>query len=221
MRPLELLLISVLAGSALTAPTSARAGTGVPDFQQWSELDVVVPTGARTSVTAIGQLRVSESLPNPTYTASGVDFSYKDGRWGYTLGYRHQVTGHETDEPQVTQIARLTAAYTQPITHGALVLRFRVENTINASSNPWRIRLRPEYRWSIDHPRWVSYLYTNDEVFYRFQDDTWYRNRFEVGANLLFTQRSSARLYYRRQDDKFNNPGALNILGFDATIAFK
>jgi hypothetical protein len=40
--------------------------------------------------------------------------------------------------------------YSGQIGPGTLAIRCRVDNTITSSSNPWRLRLRAEYQWSIE-----------------------------------------------------------------------
>ena len=67
-------------------------------------------------------------------------------------------------------------------------MRTRVEDTLSASGNPWRARLRLEYRRVTEDWGLVSYLYSNDEVFCRFSDDEFWRNRFQAGCNLLFSK---------------------------------
>ena len=73
----------------------------------------VAPLGEKTSITGIAQLRLSEDLPNPTYTAGGLELNYKAGNWTLSAGYRHQVTGDrgEEEHPNITQIALLMATY--------------------------------------------------------------------------------------------------------------
>jgi hypothetical protein len=93
-----------------------------------------------------------------------------------------------------------------------------VENAIGSSSDPWRVRLRGEYQWPIQNLFPISYVFANDEVSYRFHDHLLYRNRFQAGVELISTMSSGLRLYYQRQDDKTNHPGALNVLGAILTI---
>ena len=57
----------------LAAPALSWAGTGEPDDQLWTELDVVAPLASNTTITGIGQLRLSETLSNPIFTALGAD----------------------------------------------------------------------------------------------------------------------------------------------------
>jgi len=211
-----------LAAAALVAPGATWAGTGVPDDQLWTELDVTAPLGDRTSITGIAQLRLSETLSNPTYTASGLDFNYQTGSWTFSLGYRHQVTGDrgQQENPNVTQLARVTGTHAWRFGRGTLLFRTRIENTLTASSNPWRVRLRGEYRWATQGLGPISYLYTNDEAFYEFSDDKWFRNRFQAGMNLIAAAGSSVQLYYQRQDTKTSTPGAINALGITAVITF-
>jgi hypothetical protein len=197
------------------------AGTGAPDFQQWTELDALIGLASRTSMTVIGQARFSATLANPVFTGSGLDLSYQYDAWTFAMGYRHQITGYHTDEPQVTQLALLMTTYAHRIGRSTVSVRGRVENTISAFSNPWRVRLRGEYRWAT--PDWgpLTCLFANDEIYYRFQNDMLYRNRFQAGVDLAMTSRSSMRVYYERQDDKLNTPGALNVIGVIVAMTFE
>ena len=66
----------------------------------------------------------------------------------------------------------------------------------------------------------MSYLYSNDELFYRFSDNEFWRNRFQAGLNLMLGERTGLRLYYQRQDSQHQTPGAINALGVLAAITF-
>jgi hypothetical protein len=211
----------LLVVALLAAPTANWAGTGEPDEQLWTELDVVAPLAANTTITGIGQLRLSETLPNPTLTALGADVNYEDGEWTLSLGYRHQVTGNRQGEDiNVTQVALLMGTWARRFGRSTIAIRTRVENTITASSNPWRARLRLEYRWATDDWGMMSYLYSNDEVFYQFSDDEFWRNRFQAGCNLSFGKHTDLKLYYQRQDSRHQTPGAINALGVLAVLTF-
>jgi hypothetical protein len=199
----------------------ARAGTGAPDSQLWSEYDATARLGTRWTIRGIAQARFSETLANPVYTSLGTDLGYDRGHWTLSVGYRHQVTGHETDEPKITQLALLIASYATKFGPNSLALRCRVENAFNSSGNPWRVRLRVEYRRASGALQPISYLFANDEVFYQFQASEWYRNRFQAGVNWNYTQRTSLRIYYQRQDDRLNTPGAVNALGVTVSSTFK
>jgi len=197
----------------------AWAGTETPDTQLWTELDVNGALSTHFSITGIGQLRLSESLSNPTLTAVGVDLTYKDGDWTLSAGYRHQVTGDRQEEkPNITQVALLITTYARRFGQNTIAFRCRVENTITASSNPWRLRLRGEYRRWTDGLGPISYLYVNDEGFYQFSEREWFRNRFQTGMNLRLTKRTELRLYYQRQDSENSKPGAINALGVLAAV---
>jgi Protein of unknown function (DUF2490) len=214
-------LASVLLTLAAAVPTAAWAGTGAPDDQLWTELDVIAPVATNTTLTGIGQLRLSESLPNPILTALGADLNYKTGEWTLTLGYRHQLTGdRQGEEINVTQVLRLSATWARRFGRSTIAVRTLLEDTLTASSNPWRLRLRGEYRWATEDWGPISYLYSNDEVFYQFSDDEFWRNRFQAGLNLRCGKRTSLRLYYQRQDSKNQTPGAINALGVLAAIDF-
>jgi|SRR5215468_5800332 len=216
-QPTAMIVMAVLA-----APAASSAGTGEPDDQLWTELRVVAPLASNTTVTGIGQLRLSETLSNPIFTALGADVNYRYGEWTVSLGYRHQVTGNRQGEDiNVTQAALVMGTWARRFGRSTIAVRTRIENTITASSNPWRARLRLEYRWATEGWGLVSYLYTSDEVFYRFDTDEFWRNRFQAGCNLTFSRRVDFQLYYQRQDSRDQTPGAINALGLIAVIRFE
>ena len=207
--------------AVMAVPAASSAGTGEPDDQLWTELRVVAPLASNTTVTGIGQLRLSETLANPIFTALGADMNYRYGEWTVSLGYRHQVTGNRQGEDvNVTQVALLMGTWARRFGRSTIAVRTRVENTITASSNPWRARLRLEYRWATEDWGPVSYLYSSDEVFYRFDTDEFWRNRFQAGCNLTFGNHTDLQLYYQRQDSRNQTPGAINALGVIAVVRF-
>ncbi len=192
----------------------------MPDDQLWTELDVSGGVWNDYTLTGVAQLRLSESLSNPIYTAGGLDLDRKAGDWTLGIGYRHQVTGNRQGEDvNVTQVARLNITWRHRFGRSTFDLRTRIENTLTASGNPWRVRLRPEYRWATPDWGMLSYLYANDEVYYRFSDDEFFRNRFQAGASLVFGKRTSLQVYYQRQDTHDQNPGAINALGLKMDIS--
>jgi len=213
--------------AALIVAPGAWAGTGAPDTQLWTELDVTGPLTTNTTITGIGQLRLSESLSNPTLTSLGADLNYKAGAWTLSAGYRHELTPERPEEEidgrdvKVTQVALVMARYAKRFGRSTLAFRFRFDDTINASSNPYRGRIRAEYRWATEEIPWMSYVFASDEVFYGFQDQEWYRNRFRAGANLILTERTRLDVFYQRQDSKNSTPGSINALGLTCAITFK
>jgi Protein of unknown function (DUF2490) len=210
----------LLAAAIIGSSTAVWAGTGEPDEQLWTELDVSGPLGKDYILTGVAQLRLSETLENPAYTAGGVDLDRKTGEWTLGVGYRHQVTGNRQGEDvNITQVLRLNATWKHRFGRNTIAVRTRVENTLTASGNPWRVRLRPEYRWAT--PDWgrVSYLFANDEVYYRFSNDEFFRNRFQAGMNLVLGKRTELLVYYQRQDTNGQTPGAINALGLKMEVA--
>jgi hypothetical protein len=215
-------LIRMAAMALLAVPAASRAWTGEPDDQLWTELDVTAPLASNTTITGIGQLRLSETLSNPILTTLGADVNYKYGEWTFSVGYRHQVTGnHEGEDINVTQIALAMGTWARRFGRSTIAVRTRVENTITASSNPWRARLRLEYRWATEGWGLMSYLYSSDEVFYRFDKDEFWRNRFQAGCNLTFGKRTAVKVYYQRQDSLHQTPAAINALGVLAEVSFE
>jgi hypothetical protein len=214
---------AMVVAAAVGIPVAARAESGVisPQTQLWTELNVVEPVSSVFSVTGIGQLRASDEPPNLAQTALGMDVNYKfGGTWTVSLGYLHQVSGSLDNLPHVTQLARLTATYAYRFGRSTLLVRGRLQNDLTASGNPWLVRLRAEYRWATENLGPVAYLYTNDEVFYQLSNNELFRNRFQVGTNLIFTQGFSARVYYQYQNTKNNEPKVINAFGVLAVYAF-
>jgi hypothetical protein len=222
IRPSRARTTLVVMTLATAIPVATSAGTGEPDTQFWSELDVTAPLTTNTTIIGLGQLRFSESLSNPILTTLGAELSYRTGEWTLGGGYRHKVTpNREGEDINVTQIALLRATWTRRFGRSTLAIRTRFDDTLNAASDPWIGRLRVEYRWATEKLRPISYLFSSDEVFYRFSNSELYRNRFRVGAHLRFGERTTVRVYYQRQDSEDQTPAAINALGAEFEIAFK
>jgi len=222
-----LFLQGYIAACACAAALPVWAGTGAPDTQLWTELDVTGPLATNTTITGVARLRLSESLPNPTLASPGVDLNYEAGAWTISAGYRYDATAEREPETvggktiTVKQVALLMGKRAWRFGRNTLAVRLRLDDTINASSNPYRARVRLEYRWATEGLRWVSYLFTNDEVFYEFQDQKWFRNRFRAGANLKLSKRTELEVFYQRQDSNNSTPGAINALGITADVTFE
>jgi len=208
-------------------PLVVWAGTGEPDAQLWTELDVTGPIATNTTITGIAKVRFSESLTNPTLTSGEVNLNHRIGDWNLGIGYAHELTPQRPEENidgkdvKVTQVVRVFGTYAWRWERNTLSLRLRLDDTLNASSNPYRARVRLEYRWATAGLSCMSYLFASDEVFYEFQDQQWYRNRFRAGTNLVLTERTDLQVFYQRQDSNNSTPGAINALGLTVDVTFK
>jgi hypothetical protein len=209
------------------APLASWAGTGEPDTQLWTEADFTGSLATNTTITGIARLRFSESEANPTLASPGVDLNYKAGDWTLSAGYRYNATAEREPETvdgksvKISQVALVMGTYAWRFGRNTLAFRLRFEDTIAASSNPYRVRFRVEYRWAVEDIRWLSYLYTNDEVFYEFQDQKFFRNRFQAGADLPLATRTDLKVYYQRQDSNNSTPKTINALGLTLDVTFK
>ena len=218
---------TTLAAATCAVPLAAWAATGAPDTQLWTELDVTGPLATNTTITGVARFRFSESLPNPTLASPGVDLNYKAGEWTLSAGYRYDATAQREPETvdgktvKISQVALLMGKRAWRFGRNTLAVRLRLDDTINASSNPYRVRFRGEYRWATEGIRWMSYVFANDEVFYEFQDEKWFRNRFRAGANLILSERTDLEVFYQRQDSNNSTPGAINALGLTFDVTFK
>lgn len=216
-----------VAVAACAAPLAAWAGSGEPDTQLWTEVDVTGPLTTNTTITGVARVRLSESLPNPTLLSPGVDLNYKAGEWTVSAGYRYDATAEREPETvggksvKISQVVLLMGSRAWRFGRNTLAIRLRLDDTIDASSNPYRGRIRLEYRWATEGLRWVTYLFANDEGFYEFQDAKWFRNRFRAGANLKLGKRTDLLVFYQRQDSNNSTPGAINALGLTADITFE
>ena len=98
--------------------------------------------------------------------------------------------------------------------------RFRPICGVHRDDSQCPVHVDSGRRWAtVDWGR-VSYLYGSDEVFYRFSDGEFWRNRFQAGCNLLFNKHADLKLYYQRQDSHDQTPGAINALGLLAVVTF-
>jgi hypothetical protein len=215
-----------MAACACASPLAAWSASGEPDTQLWTELDVTGPLATDLTITGVARFRFSETLTNPILASPGVDLNYKAGDWKISAGYRYDATAEREPETvggktvKISQVALLMGSRAWQFGRNTLGLRLRFEDTLGASSNPYRARVRLEYRWATEGLRWVSYLFANDEGFYEFQDQKWFRNRFRAGANLKLTKRTDLLVFYQRQDSNNSTPGAINALGLTADVTF-
>jgi hypothetical protein len=215
------LVARLAAVTALALCCRGWAGTGVADNQLWSELDALVALSSDFSVTAVAQLRLSEDLPNPTLAAAGADVSYRNGDWTLAAGYRGEISGNRVVGRSKTQLALMMASWRQRFGRSEFDLRARLEDTLGAAGNPYRARLRAEYRWNLPRAGLVSYVFVNDEGFYRIAGDEWYQNRAQGGTDLALGARTDLRLYYQRQDSRDGRPRASNALGLLMVVALR
>lgn len=216
-----------IAAAACAAPFAAWAGTDSPDTQLWTEFDVTGPLATNTTITGVARLRLSESEANPVLLSPGMDLNYRAGEWRVSAGYRYDATAQREPETiggksvKISQTVLLMGSRAWRFGRNTLALRLRLDDTLNASSNPYRARVRLEYRWDPEGPRWVSYLFASDEVFYEFQDQKWFRNRFRAGANLVLTERMDLDVFYQRQDSNNSTPAVINALGLTLSLTFE
>ncbi len=216
-----------VAVAAFLAPPAAGGSSSDTDTQLWTELDVTAPLASHTTITGIARLRFSETLANPVLASPGADVNYQLGRWTLSAGYRYDATAQREPETvggksvKISQTALLTGKRSWRFGRNTLGLRLRLDDTLNASSNPYRARVRVEYRWATEGLRWVSYLFTNDEAFYEFQDQQWFRNRFKAGLNLTLTPRTDLQIYYLHQHSDNSTPATIDGLGLTCDVTFE
>ena len=99
-----------------------------------TELNVVVPLSGNFSITAVGQLRLSEELYNPSHTAVGADRNYGTGEWTLSVGYVHQITSNREENPNITELARLTATSAHRFGRSSLLVRGRSRTTLQRAA---------------------------------------------------------------------------------------
>jgi len=198
---------------AVGATFPALAAPPDPNAQVWSETDFIGSLAKDTTLTGIAIARFGEDVANPTLTALGLQVDHKIGKWTVAAGYRHQVVRHETTGPSISQLAIAMATYSDTFGRSTIAIRARADNTLHSSGNPWRFRIRVEYRWSTPGAAPISYVFVNDEAFYQGSASEWSRNRAQAGMNLRFYRRYDLQVYYLWQNDELSKPARINALG--------
>lgn len=115
--------------------------------QIWSQADVVGGLTLGTTLTGTLIARAGEAEPDPTLTALGLQLDQRLRALILAAGYRHAVARHPTGGPDVTQLVLLESTYVVRADRSTLIFRARADNTLHSFGNPWRFRIRGEYRW--------------------------------------------------------------------------
>jgi len=212
--------IGLLAAAALAAPL-ARSAVPDPDAQLWSEADLIGALAKNTTLTGIVIGRFGQELPNPTLTALGLDLSQRVGHWTFEAGFRHQAVAHSTGGPSISGLAIAVVTYSRTFARSTIAIRSRADNTLHSSGNPWRFRIRGEYRWATPTAGPISYLFINDEEFYQGSASEWSRNRAQAGMNFVLGERSDLLVYYQWQSDRLSTPSHIHALGLTLHVHFK
>lgn len=204
--------------AAFLAPLTTLAATPSPDAQLWSEADFIGSLSKETTLTGIAIARVGQSVANPTLTALGLQLDRKVGHWTFGVSYRHEVVRHSTGGPSISQLALAVATYEVRWDRSTIAVRGRVDDTLHSTGNPWRFRIRPEYRWATQGFGPISYLFVNDEVFYQGSAGEWSRNRAQVGLGLALGRTIDLQTYYQWQHDRIGSPARINALGLHLDV---
>lgn len=210
----------VLLAATFVAPLTTLAVPPSPDAQLWAEADFIGSLSRETTLTGIAIARAGESVPNPTLTATGLQLDHKVGHWTFGVSYRHQVVKHSTGGPSISQLALAVATYNVRLNRSTIGVRARVDNTLHSSGNPWRFRIRPEYRWATQGFGPISYLFANDEFFYQGSVGEWSRSRAQGGMGLALARNMDLQVYYQWQNDRISKPTRINALGLHLDVRF-
>jgi hypothetical protein len=137
--------------------------------------------------------------------AIGVNLDYGRMSWGFTrVGYHY----YESGEQRVLVEAHL------PNTTGKVRFRNRTRVELRwisgLPSQRVRERVRLEGETTAPWGRKRLIPYTQDEIFYDSRYRTISRNRFYVGAELLFDKHFSIDVALCREDDRFSTTAHLN-----------
>jgi len=202
-----------LLAAAVLAAAPAVASVPDPDAQLWTEADLIGALATNTALTGILIGRFGRDLPNPTLTALGVDLSQRVGDWTFEAGLRHQAVAHSTGGPSISGLAIAVVTYSRTFVRSTIAIRSRIDNTLHSSGNPWRFRIRGEYRWALPTAGPISYVFINDEALYQGSAREWFRNRAQTGMDFALGKRSDLLLYYQRQSDRLSTPSHIHALG--------
>ena len=212
--------LALLVGASVV-PLTSLAATPSPDAQLWSEADFIGSLSKKTTLTGIAIARVGQSVPNPTLTALGLQLDQKVAHWTFGVSYRRTVVRHSTGGPSISQLAIAMATYEVRLDRSTIEVRGRVDNTLHSTGNPWRFRIRPEYRWAIEGVGPISYLFVNDEFFYQGSAGEWSRNRAQIGLGLALGRATDLQAYYQWQNDRISTPARSNALGLHLNVHFE
>jgi Protein of unknown function (DUF2490) len=195
-------------------PSVAGATVSSVDSQLWSELDATHPLSTDLSVTAILAARLGNDLPNPTLSASGLQFDHRVGSWtasatGYYVSIRNAQTGART----TVWLPAAALSYQFDVGAFSLTDRNRVEQLEGLPGSPTRYRNRASVYWRLSGDSAPTDVFATDEVFYDFSRNSWTRNRAQAGIQFHVDKAARLQVFYLRQNTTYGALDRLNVLG--------
>jgi hypothetical protein len=203
----SLLLWSVI----LASMGRAEANPGDIDSQLWGEVDVRGVVGG-VDLTALGVMRQSASLPDPTLIGGGLIVGTGlGGSWSVEAGdlwVRAKTAAGAAIDVDVPLVAAIYRWSLGDVTMGE---RLRFEQLTGIPGEPWRYRNRLDAAYPIDLGL-VRGIVASDEIFYDFGQSAWSRNRAQLGVEVASGGPTMLTIGYLRQDDRLADPTGINAV---------
>jgi hypothetical protein len=177
------------------------------DTQSWNDLQLSAPLSKKVDFNLTGTFRFGNNLQKLVERRIAIGFTFKTGKYlSFAPSYTNIVTNSVTGRSAIEN--RLSFATTIRFALGKLVISDRnlFERRLRAT-NTTRYRNRLQFEHPFNIGKFKFGLFASDEVFYGWNVNHWFRNRFIVGISKSLNKKLALDVYYLRQNDGLARPG--------------
>ena len=201
------------------------------DNQFWNETQLVFPlvktedesgeTIDRLSLFVNGNLRVGRNISRLTDKRIGFGFDYQLNKYvsltpSYIYIAQQSAAGVSEYESRLRFAVNLENGWKKFSVDDRNLAEYRSRNN-RSDSVRYRNRLRFRFPIKKDNKE-IFVPFAANEIYYDFQEKTFSRNEFSVGASRKLNSNVTADFFYLLRRNKSDSPKQLNVFGFNLTI---
>ena len=228
MKKLFLFLFTIF--TCISTALSQTSETDDLDKQFWNETELVFPlvkkegesgeTIDKLSLLVNGNLRFGRNISRLTDKRIGFGFDYRLNKYvSFTPSYIYiaqQSAGVNEYESRLRFAVNLENSWKKFSVDDRNLIEHRFRNS---RSDSVRYRNRLRFRFPIKKDDKELFVpFAANEIYYDFQEKTFSRNEFSVGASRKLSPNVTADFFYLLQTNKSGSPKQLNVFGINLTI---
>jgi len=228
MKKLFLFLFTIF--TCISTALSQTSETDDLDKQFWNETELVFPlvkkegesgeTIDKLSLLVNGNLRFGRNISRLTDKRIGFGFDYRLNKYvSFTPSYIYiaqQSAGVNEYESRLRFAVNLENSWKKFSVDDRNLIEHRFRNS---RSDSVRYRNRLRFRFPIKKDDKELFVpFAANEIYYDFQEKTFSRNEFSIGASRKLNSKVTADFFYLLRRNKNDSPKQLNVFGVNLTI---